>query len=59
MRKPVKVRRERPNLSCTHFTAIFLYSRNIGNLVLFISGIKSLEIAVRIIYTTCRSPIVF
>lgn len=76
IRKPVKVRRKRPNLSChraesqnshrpfilmdiAHFTAIFLYSGNIAKLLLFISGIKSLEIAVTIIYTTHRNLIVF
>lgn len=46
-------------MDITHFTAIFLYSGNIAKLLLFISGIKSLEIAVTIIYTTHRNLIVF
>lgn len=76
VRKPVNVRRERPDLSCsgeesqnshmpfilmniTHFTALFLYCGNRRNLLLFISNVKSLELAIRVIYTTCRYPIVF
>lgn len=46
-------------MDAAHFTAIFLYSGNIANLLLFISGIKSLEIAATIICTTHRNLIVF
>lgn len=46
-------------MDVAHFTAIFLYFGNIANLLLFISGIKSLEIAVTIIYTTHRNLTVF
>lgn len=46
-------------MDIAHFTDLFLYSGNTANLLLFISGIESLEIAVTIIYTTHRNLIVF
>lgn len=46
-------------MDIAHFTAKFLCSWRIANLLLFISGIKSLEIALTIIYTTHRNLRVF
>lgn len=46
-------------MDIAHFTDLFLYSGNTANLLLFISGIESLEIAGTIIYTTHRNLIVF